>query len=233
MNQIISKVLFIKVGVIKTFKLENQKRDEYTSAIKKYPVDKSFLTKTGFIDDSQADLLHHGGLNKALFLFSKKSYEKINKEFNNIFDIKNMAYFGENIILDKICEDDICVGDILKIGEAKVQITQARQPCYKLSLNTNQKNMTDFIFKSGLTGFYAKVLNEGEITVNDDVILESRVCENLTIAKLNQIILNPKIDEDLTLYALNSPFLGLAFKNSLQKRYELGDKDEQFLSYHT
>ncbi len=102
-----------------------------------------------------------------------------------------------------------------------------------LSDYLNTKNMTDFIFKSGLTGFYAKVLNEGEITVNDDVILESRVCENLTIAKLNQIILNPKIDEDLTLYALNSPFLGLAFKNSLQKRYELGDKDEQFLSYHT
>ena len=56
---------------------------------------------------------------------------------------------------------------------------------------------------------------------------------SVSIFILNQIILNPKIDEDLTLYALNSPFLGLAFKNSLQKRYDLGDKDEQFLSYHT
>ena len=233
MNQIISKVLFIKVGVIQTIKLENQKRDEYTSAIKKYPVDKSFLTKTGFIDDSQADLLHHGGLNKALFLFSKKSYEKINKEFNNIFDIKNMAHFGENLILDEICEKDICIGDVLKIGETQVQITQPRQPCYKLSLNTKQDNMTKFIFESGFTGFYAKVLEEGEISKNDEIFLQNRTNPNLTIEKLNQIIVNPMLDEKLTLEALNCEDLGLAFKNSLQKRYELGDKDEQFLSYHT
>ena len=229
----ISKVLYLKVGVVTVTKLENQKRYELVSAIKKYPVEKAFLTKTGFKADFQADLLHHGGINKALFLFSKLTYEKINLNFKNNFDMTNMAYFGENLILDEICEKDICIADILKIGNSIVQITQPRQPCYKLSLNTNQKSMTKFIFESGFTGFYAKVLKEGEIAKNDEVFLVSRTNPNLTIEKLNQLIVNPMIDEKLTIKALSCDDLGLAFKNSLQKRYELGDKDEQFSHYHT
>ncbi len=229
----ISTVLYLKVGVVTTTKVENQKRKELVSGIKKYPVSKSYLTKTGFSDDFQADLLHHGGENKALFLFSKLTYEKINLHFGNIFDMSNMAYFGENLILNEICEKDICIGDILNIGQTQVQITQPRQPCYKLSINTNQQEMTKFIFESGFTGFYAKVLKEGEIVKSDEVFLESRKNFNLTIEKLNQLILNPMLDENLTLEALNCKDLGYQFKNSLEKRYELGNKDEQFLAYHT
>lgn len=62
----------------------------------------------------------------------------------------------------------------MKIGQARVQITQPRQPCWKLSANTDEKNMTNFIFNSGFTGFYAKVLDEGIISQNDEVILEKK-----------------------------------------------------------
>lgn len=229
----ISKVLYIKVGNVTVTKLTNQKREELVSGIKKYPVEKAYLTKSGLNSDFQADLLHHGGENKALFLFSSITYKKINSYFENSFDMTNMAYFGENIILDEISEKNICIGDILKIGESKIQITQPRQPCWKLSANTNKKNMTKFIFESGYTGFYAKVLKEGQILQNDEVILENRTNTNLTIEKLNQLIVNPMLDEKLTKEALNCEDLGLAFKNSLAKRYELGDKDEQFSYYHT
>ncbi len=228
----IANVLYVKVGVISTTKLENSKRIELLSAIKKYPVSKSYLTKTGFKDDSQADLLHHGGENKALFIFSSLTYKKINSSYNNNFDMKNVAFFGENLILSEICEKDICVGDVLKIGQTKIQITQPRQPCWKLSANTNQKNMTKFIFDSGLTGWYAKVLEEGFICVDDEVFLEKRIYPNLSIEKLNQLIINPMSDEKLTLEALNCSELGKAFMESLSKRYKLRDKDEQFSFYH-
>ncbi|OCL82500.1 6-N-hydroxylaminopurine resistance protein [Arcobacter porcinus] len=233
MNTKISTVLYLKVGDVSVTKLENQKREELVSGIKKYPVSKSYLTKTGFVDDFQADLAHHGGVNKALFLLTKKTYENINKHFKDSFDMTNMAYFGENLILDEICEKDICIGDILKIGEAKVQITQPRQPCWKLSANTQKKEMTNLIFQNGYTGFYAKVLIEGNICQNDDVILESRVNHNLTIEKLNKIIVDPKIDLNLTEEAINCEDLGYQFKNSLKKRFELGDLDNQFSFYHT
>ena len=122
------------------------------------------------------------------------------------------------MILSNISEEDVCIGDVLKIGQTKVQITQPRQPCWKLSANTNQKEMTKFIFDSGLTGWYAKVLEEGFIHQNDDVILEKRINPNLNIKKLNELIINPMSDESLTIEALNCKELGKAFFESLSKR---------------
>ncbi|RXJ57936.1 MOSC domain-containing protein [Candidatus Marinarcus aquaticus] len=229
----ISKVLYIKVGGVTVTKLENQKREQLVSGIKKYPVTQAYLSKTGFVNDAQADLLHHGGENKALFLFSKLTYEKINAHYNDSFDMTDVSYFGENIILDNVCEKDICVGDVLKIGETTVQITQPRQPCWKLSANTHQKDMTKFIFESGLTGFYAKVLKEGQIFQNDSVILEHRIHPNLTIEKLNELILNPLKDQKVMQEALHCEELGYQFKNSLQKRDQFKNDDTQFLTYHT
>lgn len=230
----ISKVLFVKVGSVKTTKLENnEKREELVSAIKKSIVPFANLTKTGFKEDSQADLLHHGGENKALFMIGTKTYEKLNLEFENRFSYKEDAHFGENLVLQNLSEDDICVGDILKIGSSLVQITQPRQPCWKLSASTDIKNMTNYIFENGLTGFYAKVLKEGKISQDDEVILEKRVNPNLKISKLNEIIVNPKLDETLVLEALFCKDLGAAFKASLQKRYSLGQDDNQFSFYHS
>ncbi len=234
MNKKISKVLFVKVGSVKTKKLENdEKREELISAIKKSIVPFAYLTKIGFKEDFQADLLHHGGVNKALFMIGTKTYEKLNLEFENRFSYKEDAHFGENLVLENISEDDICVADILKIGEALVQITQPRQPCWKLSASTDIKNMTNYIFQNGLTGFYAKVLKEGKISFNDEVILEKRANPNLKISKLNEVIVNPKQNEALVLEALSCKDLGIAFKTSLQKRYILGNDDNQFTFYHT
>ena len=154
----IANVLYVKVGVVTSTKLENNKRSELVSGIKKYPVLKAYLTKTGFKNDEQGDLLHHGGINKALFLFSALTYKKINSFFNDSFEMTDMAYFGENLILSNICEEDICIGDILKIGQTKVQITQPRQPCWKLSANTNEQDMTKIIFDNGLTDANYRVL---------------------------------------------------------------------------
>lgn len=229
----ISRVLFIKVGKVTTTILENSKRKELTSGIKKYPVQNAFLTKTGFLDDEQGDLEHHGGENKALFMFSQKTYEEINKECKMDLNIDEVSHFGENIIFSNISENDICVGDIYQLGEVKIQITQPRQPCWKLSANTNKKEMTKFIFQSGLTGWYAKVLIEGVVCVNDELILEKRKYPNLSIKKLNQLIVNPLLDEKITNEALSCKVLGKPFWESLSKRYKFKDEDEQFSFYHT
>ncbi len=228
-----AKILYIKVGKVTTTSLTNSKRKELVSGIKKYPVEKSFLTRTGFLEDEQADLLHHGGENKALFLFSRKTYDKINKECGCDFKIEEESYFGENLILSNVCEKDIYIGDIYEIGQSQIQITQPRQPCWKLSANTNKKEMTKFVFNSGCTGWYAKVLKEGIISKGDGMILVKREEEELSIDILNKLMLNPDFNEKLTQKAIESPFLGVPFKESLQKRYRSKEKDEQFKVYHT
>lgn len=228
-----AKILYVKVGKVTTISLTNSKRKELVSGIKKYPVEKSFLTRTGFLEDEQADLLHHGGENKALFLFSRKTYDKINKECGCDFKIEEESYFGENLILSNVCEKDIYIGDIYEIGQSQIQITQPRQPCWKLSANTNKKEMTKFVFNSGCTGWYAKVLKEGIISKGDGMILVKREEEELSIDILNKLMLDPGFNEKLTQKAIESPFLGLPFKASLQKRYRSKEKDEQFKVYHT
>ena len=180
-----SKVLYLKVGKVEKIPLEDTKRKELISAIKKYPIKKAFLTKIGFKEDEQADLVHHGGENKALFLFSKKTYEKISKECNINFEIDEMAYFGENLILSNVSEEDICIGDIYEIGESQIQITQPRQPCWKLSANTNQKQMTKFIFDSGYTGKFKSFSLPDEFIEhgNTEILLSKYGLDSNTIHK--------------------------------------------------
>lgn len=93
--------------------------------------------------------------------------------------------------------------------------------------------MTKFIFDNGLTSWYAKVLEEGIICQNDEVILQDRKHPNLTIEKLNKLIVNPMSDETISLEALNCEDLGKQFFESLSKRFKLKDKDDQFSYYHT
>lgn len=226
MEKVISKVSFLKVGKISVTKLEKSKRNELTTAMKKNPILKSYLSKSGFLDDEVADNIHHGGKNKAVFFMSSLTYNKINETLHVSLSYENEASLGENILVENIAEDDVCVGDIWQIGEALIEISQPRQPCWKLSASTNIKQMTKFIFKSGLTGWYGRVLNEGEIKKDDDIVLKSKGFENLTISKLNTLMLNPLSDEKTTKEALDCAKLGTPFKVALKKRYKVKDNKQ-------
>jgi MOSC domain-containing protein YiiM len=232
MNKSIGKVLFIKVGKVVSNDSLSKNNPHFLSGIKKYPVAKAYLTKVGFKDDEQADTLHHGGETKAVLFFSTNSYKKLNELSGSDFKYDEVAHYGENIVVDGIDESDICVGDILKIGDAEVQVSQPRQPCWKLSANTKTKQMTTVIYNNGLSGWYARVLKEGEIEEKSDIVLVKRAYEKLTIASLNKIIIDPHADIVLTKEALACEALGAAFKASLEGRVKLKDaKNEPFL-YH-
>ena len=228
MNQKECEVLYIKVGQVTSTPLKNSARKELITGMKKVPVKRAYLTQTGFNTDEQADLEHHGGENKALFCMDTKTYQTINSLCKTQFEYNTIAHFGENLILSNITQEDICIGDIYSIGETIVQVTQPRQPCWKLSASTQIKNMTAVIFKNGLTGWYCKVLQEGNIAQNNTMKLQKRSYPNLNIALLNELIINPMANETLSLEALACEVLGKPFKNSLQKRYESNGDDAQF-----
>lgn len=228
MNNNTAKILYVKVGQVSTTPLPSSARKELVTGMKKSPVSKAYLTKTGFNTDAQADLEHHGGENKALFCIDTQTYETINTLCQTQFAYDEVAHFGENLVVSNVTQKEICVGDIYAIGETLVQVTQPRQPCWKLSASTQVKNMTAVIFNNGLTGWYCKVLKEGNIAQNDTMILQERRYPNLDIVILNQLIINPMVNVALTLEALACDVLGKPFKESLQKRYESKGEDEQF-----
>lgn len=232
MNKVISKVLYLKIGKVCLNDSLSKKNPEYPSGIKKHPVKNLHLTKVGFRGDEQGDTLHHGGETKAVLLFCAKSYKKLNELSGNDFDYDDIAHYGENIVVDEIDENDICVGDILQIGNAKVEISQPRQPCWKLSANTKTKNMTSLIYNNGLSGWYARVIDEGEITQNDKIILLKRAYPNLSISALNRAMVDPHEDIELTKAAIKCEALGAPFKTSLEGRSKLKDPKNEPFAYH-
>ena len=206
-----SRVDFLRVGKIKPFGLDDK------SAIHKENVKFSFLSETGFDDDEQANKKYHGGKNKAVLFFSALTYEKINKELKIDLEYDEYSPLGENILVSNIDEDSVCVGDIFAFGDAIVQVTQPREPCNTLSLNTGEKGMLKCVYNKGYTGWYAKVLKEGFVQQWNKIVLKERDYPNLTITTLNNIIRNPK-KEKLTSQAIACQVLGKPFKDEILKR---------------
>lgn len=231
MHEKIGKILFLKVGRVSENKKLNSDKN-FSSAIKKYPMDKAYLGQIGFFDDEQADTIHHGGMTKAVLFFSSETYNKINRLAKTDFKYDQIAYYGENLLVEGISEENICIGDILKIGETEVEISQPRQPCWKLSANTKIKDMTSIIYNNGLTGWYARVSEYGEISKGNDIFLVKRAYPKLTISALNKLIVNPLSDMELTKEAIECEALGEAFKESLKGRSKLKNPLNEPFLYH-
>ncbi|MBE0495161.1 MAG: MOSC domain-containing protein [Campylobacterales bacterium] len=218
MQQAFSTVLSLKIGAVQTTPLPDSNRKTMVSAITKQPVQSATVSALGFDGDEHGDPAHHGGIYKAVFMLGTRTYAAINALCGTTFDPLLGTQFGENMVFADVGEEDICVGDIFRIGQVRLQVTQPRQPCWKLSASTHIATMTQTIFRHGLTGWYAKVLQEGRVHVNDAVILEERPFANLTIRALNQSLLEPKANKTPIQEALACDALGPSFRSALAKR---------------
>lgn len=224
-------ILYLKIT--KRKKLKKLTSDALVdSGIAKELVKSAFLSKDGFVDDEVGDMVAHGGFNKTLFFISTKTYSKLNELSGANFSYDTTAVYGENIVVDNIDEGDVCVGDIYLLGDATIEISQPRQPCWKLSANTKIKNMTSIIYNNGLTGWYARVLREGMVSVGDKLTLLERKNPNLSIKELNKIIIDPSSNMVLTKEALECEVLGSQFKKSLEGRSKLDDAKNTPIAYH-
>lgn len=96
--------------------------------------------------------------------------------------------FGENFTIIGQTESSVCIGDIYNFGEAQIQVSQPRQPCWKLSRRLQIRDLTLQVQKNGLTGWYFRVLKEGEIKPNLPLILQDRPYPQWTITRANQIM---------------------------------------------
>ncbi|AGK54142.1 hypothetical protein B1NLA3E_11960 [Bacillus sp. 1NLA3E] len=161
-----------------------------SSGINKKPVEKPlFLSTLNFSGDEQADLVHHGGKDKAICVYPYEHYVHWEKELK-----RPLSYgaFGENLTTVGLLEDDICIGDIFKFGEAIVQISQPRQPCYKLSLKYGVEDLPIKIQQTGYTGFYCRVLKEGTVSKELGLTLMHRHPKGITVSYANLIMHHEK-----------------------------------------
>lgn len=134
------------------------------SAIHKAPVDRPVrATRVGFDADSQADQKHHGGLEQAIHHYPFDHYDGWRDEIGPVPVLEKPGAFGENLSTLGLTEREVAVGDVFRLGGATLQVSQGRQPCWKLNVRFGVDDMASRVQVSGRSGWYYRVLEEGDV----------------------------------------------------------------------
>jgi MOSC domain-containing protein YiiM len=145
------------------------------------------VRKLGLDGDEQADLTVHGGLEKAVYAYPVEHYAFWQAQQSAALKRDQPLPYGsmgENLTVQGLLEPDIWVGDVIAIGNALLQVTEPRSPCYKFAAKMGFKHAVKLMVQSGATGFYLRVLEEGTISAGDAIELRAGPRE-VSIARIN------------------------------------------------
>lgn len=189
---------------------------EWESGIFKNPFeDKLWLTKTGLKGDEIADTKVHGGPEKALFAYPVKHYEYWQKELQ--LEI-NAGGFGENLVVEGTDEFTTCLGDTYRFGDAIIEVSQPRQPCWKPARRFQVIDFALRIQQTGKTGWYFRVLQEGYVEGGVSMELLERPYPEWTIEKCNEVMHKKKDDLELTASLLACEALAQNWQRTFRRR---------------
>ena len=189
-----TKILSIQVGLPKMLdeaETTNSTGKPWTTGIFKtaicVPV---WVGKHNLIGDAQADLSVHGGTHKAVNVYPSEHYPYWRQELH----LTEMTYgaFGENFTTCGLLEDEVCIGDVFKAGETIVQVSQPRQPCWKIERRWGIKDFVVRMKQTGRTGWYFRVLQEGYAEAGNIFVLTERPFPQYTVAIAYGIMRNRK-----------------------------------------
>ncbi|MFV0297602.1 MAG: MOSC domain-containing protein [Hyphomicrobiaceae bacterium] len=165
-------------------------RGDEASAIGKLPIE-GFVAvgPLGLAGDEQADRVHHGGLDKAVHHYPADHYPFWRDALGAHALLDRPGAFGENVSTAGMTENDICLGDRLRLGTALVEVSQARQPCWKLNHRFANKDAMERVIASGNSGWYYRVLEPGRLREGDDLALVDRPFPQWTVVRVFALII--------------------------------------------
>jgi len=147
------------------------------------------VTATGLAGDAQADLKHHGGADKAVLHYAFDHYATWRSERPELQEhFAAPGAFGENISTSGCDETSVCIGDRYTLGSAVVEVSQGRQPCWKLGHRFDCPDMIKAVIATGRCGWYYRVVESGSVQVGDTIELTVRPYPNWTVAKVFQLL---------------------------------------------
>lgn len=160
-----------------------QERPWRTSFFREPSSQPRWLYATHLEGNQQADTKHHGRLTQAVLLYAAAHYPLWRAELN-LPEI-GPGGFGENFTVDGLNEETVCLGDVYGLGEARIQVTEPRYPCWKIERRWGMAGLTARVSESGRTGWYCRVLQEGLVKSGMPLLLVERSYPQWTIALLN------------------------------------------------
>ena len=161
------ELLSVNVGRPKEVRYKG--REVETGIFKEQVEGRLMLRALNLEGDGQADLDNHGGLFRAVYVYTYENYEHWRSELG----LEDMPFgrFGENFTVTGMPEDQVHIGDVFRVGEALVQVTQPRPPCFKLGIRMGMPWFPKLFLASGRVGFYLRVLEEGLVGAGDQIEL--------------------------------------------------------------
>jgi len=204
----------LSVNVGKPQDLNWHGRTVYT-AVWKRPVEGPVQVRWLNIDgDGQGDLTGHGGENRAVFVYQIESYQYWQDQLGR--DDFEYGQFGENFTVAGLGDDQVCIGDRYRIGEALFEVTQPRVTCYRVGIRMNDPQIPALLVSRHRPGFYLRVLREGAVQAGDDIVQVDSGPQAMTVAETDALLYLPGHPRKQLLRALQIPALSEGWKASFR-----------------
>lgn len=211
--------MIYEVEAISTGKIEDlnySSKRPMRSALNKTPFRGSmWLSLTGFTQDEQ-EYKDHGGPDKAVCLFSKSNYQMWQ---DDVAELPTYAMFGENLTVANLDEREAYFGNQYQLGDAIIEISEIREPCWKIQAKYQIPDLVKRMSTSGKTGFYFRVIQEGYVSCDDHLKLIKTADKDtqLSVYELNDVYYNDRKNASRLSYALQNPYLTSKRKEKLQR----------------
>lgn len=188
---------------------------EVITGIYKAPINESiYLGKYDVKGDEVTDRKYHGGEFKACYLFSENHYEYWKNLYPNLD--WNWGMFGENLTVSGLDETKIKIGDIYKVGEALIQITQSREPCFKFGVKFGSQRALKQFIDYGFSGTYVRVLEEGLVKTGDKFQLVKQAENSITTYQFFDLIFSKEKNKNLIKLIQNNDALPIKKRDKLK-----------------
>jgi len=185
------------------------------TAIWKSPVQgRRIVRKLNIDGDGQADLAGHGGEQRAVFVYQMDSYHYW-EHFLGRSDF-SFGQFGENFTIDGLPDNEVCIGDRYRIGEAEFEVTQPRVTCFRVGIRMNEPRMPALLVAHHRPGFYFRVLEEGEVGAGDEITKITAGPEKIKVAEMDALLYLPGHSREQVERALRIPALSKGWQSSFQ-----------------
>jgi MOSC domain-containing protein YiiM len=192
------------------------------SGINKQPVAGAVdVRREGLAGDEQGDRKHHGGPEKAIHHYAFEHYARWRQDDPGLaWRLDGEGAFGENLSTEGMTEADVCLGDIYRLGTALVQVSQGRQPCWRLNERFRNPNMARRLQESGRTGWYYRVLEEGTVSRGAEVLLVERPRPDWPLARTAHLLYRRTLDFDALSALSEIPELSSSWRELARRRTE-------------
>lgn len=196
------------------------------SAINKQVLpERQHATELGFTSDEQGDPRFHGGIQKALHIYPSEHYPIWQQELGERTIFQSAGGFGENISSEGVTESTICLKDKIRIGSTLLEVSQGRMPCWKLNVRFDQHDMARRLQDTLRTGWYFRVLEEGDIGAGDEIILCERPYPEWPLARIMGAVFTGCLDrKELT--KLSELPLVESWGKLVERRLETGEVED-------